>query len=318
MPIEDHGSRRERAVRTLTFWLRPAFALRVLHRFQRMAGFDRAVALASSALTALIPLAVVSGVILRGVGIKDFADRIIDRYELTGGGAESVRDIFSPAGTDNTSLGVIGAVLLLVAVLSFTRAVQRVFEQAWELPGLSVRNTLNGARWAVVLLVFLPLVGWLHTVVDFGRLDLIAALVLLPLTGIWLMWSGRILSAKRISWPDLLPFGVIASSLFAAFSIGATIYVPHLFDSYATRYGVIGAVFAMISTLFCITVILVGSAALGREVSDELAQIRRGERPPENEVRREWDKVTAEARSRWGSARDRLGPRLRPHRPPRR
>ena len=47
---------RERLRRTLTFWLRPAFVLRAFNRFQRVAGFDRAIALASSALTALIPI----------------------------------------------------------------------------------------------------------------------------------------------------------------------------------------------------------------------------------------------------------------------
>ena len=62
-------------------------------------------------------------------------------------------------------MGVLGALLLLVAVLSFTRAVQRVFEQAWELAPLGVRNTLNGVRWAAVLAVFLLVGGWLHTVV---------------------------------------------------------------------------------------------------------------------------------------------------------
>ena len=55
---------RDRVLRTLTFWLRPAFVLRTLNRFQRIAGFDRAVALASSALTALIPLAILVGAIL--------------------------------------------------------------------------------------------------------------------------------------------------------------------------------------------------------------------------------------------------------------
>ena len=54
-----------------------------------------------------------------------------------------------------------------------------------------------------------------------------------------------------------------------------TVYVPHLFESYATRYGVIGAVFAMISALFCVMVVVVASAALGREVGDELARIRK-------------------------------------------
>ena len=70
-------------------------------------------------------------------------------------------------------------------------------------------------------------------------------------------------------------------------------YVPHLFSTYATRYGVIGAVFAMISAFFCVMVVVVGSAAAGREVHDELDRIRRGERPAEDEVRRQWDEVTA-------------------------
>ena len=43
---------RERVLRTLTFWLRPEFVLRVFNRFQKVAGFDRAIALASSTLTA--------------------------------------------------------------------------------------------------------------------------------------------------------------------------------------------------------------------------------------------------------------------------
>ena len=107
------------------------------------------------------------------------------------------------------------------------------------------------------------------------------------------------LSAKRIARQDLLPFGIVGSAMLAVYSVGAAVYVPHLFDTYATRYGVIGAVFAMISALFCVMVVLVASAAAGREVHDELDRIRRGERPAEDEVRRQWDEVTAEARSRW-------------------
>jgi uncharacterized BrkB/YihY/UPF0761 family membrane protein len=231
MPIEGRRLDRARVLGTLTFWLRPAFALRVVNRFQRVAGFDRAVALASSALTALIPLAVVSGAVLERVGAKDFADRIIDRYELTGRGAEAVKDVFSPTDGTSTSVGVMGALLLLVAVLSFTRAVQRVFEQAWELAPLGVRNTLNGVRWAAVFSVFLLASGWLHTFVGRGRLELVASLLLLAPSAVFLVWSGWMLSGKRIDWHRLLPFGVIGSILLTVFSIGATVYVPHLFDS---------------------------------------------------------------------------------------
>jgi hypothetical protein len=40
--------------------------------------------------------------------------------------------------------------------------------------------------------------------------------------------------------------------------------------------GTIGAVFAMISALFAVMALLVGSAAAGREVHDGLVRIRRG------------------------------------------
>ena len=99
--------------------------------------------------------------------------------------------------------------------------------------------------------------------------------------------------------------------MFAAYSVGAAVYVPHLFSTYATRYGVIGAVLAMISVLFSIMVVLVVSAAAGREVHDELARIRRGERPAEDEVQRQWDEVTAQARLRWETLRLQIQERRR-------
>jgi membrane protein len=293
----------------LTFWLRPAFALRVVNRFQKVAGFDRAVALASSGLTAMIPLAVVFGAIAQRIGGEDLADRIIDRYDLEGGGAEAVKDIFSPAGGTDTSIGVLGALLLVVAVLSFTRAMQRLFEQAWELKPLSVRNTLNGLKWAAALMLYVIVSGWIHGLVGDGQLDLAASLIIAPITAAFWVWSGWVLSAQRIAWRDLVPFGAVGAVLLMFYSIGAAVYVPHLFSSYATRYGVIGAVFAMISTLFCVMIVVVGSAAVGREVHDELARIRRGERPPDDAVRQEWDALVAEARSRWDVARDQIAQR---------
>ena len=77
-------------MRTLTFWLRPEFVLRVVNRFQKVAGFDRSIALASGALTATIPLAIVASAVSTQLGGRGTAERIIDRYELTGGGADAV------------------------------------------------------------------------------------------------------------------------------------------------------------------------------------------------------------------------------------
>jgi uncharacterized BrkB/YihY/UPF0761 family membrane protein len=297
---------RERVVRTLTFWLRPEFVLRVVNRFQKVAGFDRSIALASSALTATIPLAILTSSVSSQLGGKDTADRIINRYDLTGGGAEAVRDVFAPPSGTSTSVGIIGLLFLMVAVLSFTRAVQRLFEQTWELAPLSVRNTFNGLLWVVGLTVYVGLSGFLHAALGRSRLELTATLLTTPLAAAFLGWSGWVLSAKRIARDALVPFALLGSVALAVYSVGAAVYVPHLFSTYATRYGVIGAVFAMISALFCIMVAVVGSAAAGREIHDELGRIRRGERPAEDEVRRQWDEVTAEARSRWDTLRQQI------------
>ena len=299
------SARRERIARTLTFWLRPRFVLQVVNRFQKVAGFDRAIALASSALTALIPLAVVASAFSEKLGGKDTAQRIIDRYDLTGGGAEAVRDIFAPASAAGGGLGLAGAVFVLLALLSFARMMQRLFEQAWELEPLSVRNTPNQLLWLCGLSVYLVLSGFLHSALGERPLELAATLLTVPLCAILLIWTGPVLTAGRLTRRQLLPFGVLGAVLILVYTLGAQVYVPHLFSTYATRYGVVGAVFAMISALFCIAVVLVGSTAAGREVHDELERIRRGERPPDDEVRRQWAEITGEARSRWVALRQR-------------
>lgn len=300
---------RERVLRTLTFWLRPDFVLRVVNRFQRIAGFDRSIALASSALTALIPLAILTSAVLPHVGVGGAADDIIDRYELRGRAAESVRAIFSPEAGVDSGVGIFGSLFLLVAVLSFTRVVQRLFEQTWELSPLSVRNSLNGMKWIGALVLYLSAAGVVRTLFDRGTLEILSAVVLVCASAAFLTWSGYTLSARRIPWRDLRAFGVVAACLLAVYSVGASIYVPRLFDSYASRYGAVGVVFAMISALFAAMVVIVGGAALGREVNDELGRLRRNERPSPDEVRRQWDAVISEARARYAGAREWLDSR---------
>src|SRR3954462_5357410 len=208
---------RERVTRTLTFWLRPEFVLRVVNRFQKVAGFDRAIALASGALTATIPLLIVTTALSKHLGGKDTADRIIDRYELTGGGAEAVKDIFAPPTGASTSIGVIGFFFLLIAVLSFTRAVQRLFEQTWELTALSVRNTFNGLLWIAGLAAYLAISGSLHAALGRSRLELTATLLDVPVAAVFLGWSGWVLSAKRIPRDALIPFAVVGSVALAVY-----------------------------------------------------------------------------------------------------
>ncbi|WP_234432559.1 MULTISPECIES: YhjD/YihY/BrkB family envelope integrity protein [unclassified Streptomyces] len=313
VPVFEEGTtariNRERLVGLLTFWLRPAFALRVINRFQRIVGFDRSMALASSALTALVPMAILTSAVLGSFVHYDVAEQIIRRYDLTGAGAEAINSLFSPAENTSASVGVFGAVFLTISVLSFARASQRLFEQTWELKPLSVRNTRNGLWWILTLGGYTLITGWISAVLGGRGLGLGASACEAPLTAVFLVWSGWILSARRIAWPDLVPFGVIAAVLAAVYSVGAALYLPHLFNTYAARYGVVGAVFAMLSALFAAMLLLVASAAVGRQVQDELVRIRQGRRPSEHEVRQQWESVVEQTRSRWRTVRSHVSHR---------
>ncbi len=183
---------------------------------------------------------------------------------------------------------------------------QRLVEQTWELDPLSVRNTFNGLLWIGGLGLYAAANGLLQVALGRSNVDLVAALLAVPLSAVFLIWSAWVLSAKRIERHELVPFGIVGAALLAVYSVGAAVYVPHLFSTYATRYGVIGAVFAIISALFAVMLVVVGSAAAGREVRDELDRIRRGERPAEDEVRRQWDQVIGAARSRWDTLRTQI------------
>ena len=280
---------RDQLLRLATFWLRPDFVLRVVARFQAIVGFDRAMALASSALVATIPLTIVIGAVMPNS--SDAAGRLISRYGLTGDGAAAVRGAFQPASEVSTGIGVIGAFLLIISMLSFTRAVQRLLEQTWQLPPLSVRNTISGVKWLGTFVIYLILTGAVHSALDGRGEGIIAVIVLLPVTAGFLLWTGHLLSGYRITLRDLLPFALVAAALVGIYELGAAIYTPHAFNSYAARYGVIGVVFAMISTLFGLMLTIVTSAAIGREIRIELDNIAAGVRPSEDEVRKQWEIV---------------------------
>jgi uncharacterized BrkB/YihY/UPF0761 family membrane protein len=233
-------------------------------------------------------------------------EKLISRGGLTGAPPDAVRDVLAPTGGASTDISLIGVFLLLVAALSFSRGVQRMFEQAWDLKPLSVRNTGNDLTWIVGLVAYFGLSWWVHSLLDHSRVQIAANAVMVPASVVFFVWSGRILSAKRLGWRQLAPFGILVAALGAICLTCGAIYLPRLFSSYASRYGVIGAVLAMISALFILMVVIVTCAATGREVSDELDRIRRGERPPDDEIRQEWNALVDEARVRTQTLRDRV------------
>ena len=195
-------------VRALTFWLRPDFLVRCLRRFQQLEGFDRAIALASLTFSALIPL----GIVLSGaLSDHSIGEHLVERYGLEGDGAQAVSDLFDTGEDLASSFSLLSFFLLLVTILSFARAIQRLFERTWELPPLSVRNTKNGLIWMCGLVVYALVTGVVRANFNSGVLEILTGVVLGLLTVVFVVWSGVLLSNRRITRHELLPAAILVA-----------------------------------------------------------------------------------------------------------
>src|SRR6478609_4653749 len=90
-------------------------------RFVSVQGIDRAMAIAAQSYSAFLPLVIVySSTLPRGEN-QDFADVLVNRFELHGAAAASVRQAFAPSGAVESGVTALGVILLVISTLSFTR-----------------------------------------------------------------------------------------------------------------------------------------------------------------------------------------------------
>jgi membrane protein len=241
------------------------FGLRALRRFFDIEGAQHATVIAAQAFTSLIPFMVVASAF--GPGDEDLSDRIVDRFGLDGSAARSVRQLFNSSGEVESAVTWISIVILVLATLSFTRAMQRMFQRAYGTPRGGPRDMLRGFVWLA------GFVGWLaissplrEALDDFGGL-----LVALSLSGavglvLWL-WTPAILLGVP-DWRRLLPGAIVSGILGAVAGVASGIYIPILLKWSADKYGLIGIAFSMQSWLLVMAFVVVIGAVVGALASE--------------------------------------------------
>ena len=222
-------------------------------------------AIAAQAFTALIPLLILVGA-LAPVGHQDVvADALIGRFRLGGDASAAVRQVFAhPAGASTSLLSVL---LLVFSGVSLTRRLQRMYQQAWELPpNKGLRNSLNAMLGLATLVIEIALLYFARSLVR----PLPTGWVLgVPLTavGAVLLWTTIpwLLLDRRRPWSRLLPAGVLTAACTAAYGVASTVYMPRLFETYSQRYGLFGVTLALVGWLLCISFIVVAATVVAAQ-----------------------------------------------------
>jgi membrane protein len=241
------------------------FGLRSLRRFIDMEGAQQATVIAAQAFTSLIPFLVVASAF--GPGDEDLADRIVERFSLDGSSARSVRALFNSAGEVESAVTWVGIVILVLATLSFTRAMQRMFQRAYGTAPGGPRDMLRGLLWLAGFAAWITLSSPLRdTFRDVG--GLLVALTVSGASGLLLwLWTPRILLGLP-DWRRLLPGAIVSAVLGALVSVASGIYVPILMRWSADKYGLIGVAFSIQSWLLVVAFVAVIGAVVGAVATD--------------------------------------------------
>jgi membrane protein len=241
-------------------WLQALIDLvrRSITKFVAMAGVDRSMALAAQAFTALFPILIVLAATLEKGHGASFGDKVVDRLDLTGSAADAARRAFPQSGTVEQSVTVLGVVILLISALSFARALQRMYEQAWGLEARGMRDTPYGLLWLACLCLYLSLRPALDDAPHWVQ-------EVASICGSFVIFLGTpyIVLGRRLDWHSLVPQAILAAVGMTALRGASDLYLPRALASSAEQFGTIGFCFALVSWLFAAAIVLTATAALG-------------------------------------------------------
>ena len=239
------------------------FVGQCVDRIVELRPFERALGLASRAFIAALPLAIVTTSWTAAARDGGLAQGMIDRFGLTGEGADDVRKLFATPAEVRGGVTVIEILVLLYSMFSLGRLLARMYEQAWRLPRSGVPGALRGALWVIAVIgygaVLLPLREFIrhHTGVVVAN-----TLVLALATAVWMFTPYALLGA-RIGFRALWPTGLLTAVALDILGLAGKVYLPHHITTSAERYGIVGVTFAVVEWLIFASIALLLAAAVG-------------------------------------------------------
>ena len=232
----------------------------ILDEIVRIEVIERSLALASKLFVAVIPLSIILKAF--GPGSGSFGDDVVVRLGLSGLGAKATRTLFATGGEVQAAVSVIGFVIVLYSVLSFTRALQRVYLNVWRLRAQPLDALRRQLAWMVGLIAYSVLISPIHDYEHRHNLGALYAVTVIALGAAFWLWTPYVLLGKRIPRRRLLPTGLLTAVGISLYSVGTAIFLPAIFTHNAERYGLIGIAFGRVTWLFAYAGVVVVCAVL--------------------------------------------------------
>jgi membrane protein len=242
---------------------------RALAELRRVELLDRSLALGAQALLALIPMLMVLGAVLPQAWVQGVLGQIRDVVGLRDDVMEPLKQMALTDQVRQAQTGIIGFVISLASASSFSRALQRMYARAWQLPGHKGVRALRSSLvwilgWLLMLQVTALLLKSLSGVPHAGPLPVLVQLTANTL--LW-WWTSRLLLGGRVSWRGLLPGACLTAVLVVSLTRLSSVFMPPFTRSNLQQFGPLGVVFALGSWLVVFGGVLVVATVVGRQLA---------------------------------------------------
>lgn len=236
---------------------------------------DSATRLAAQAFLTAVPLLFVVASFAPQAVRNEIIDSVHDVLGINGAADQELKKVYQAnPGSLRQSTGLVSSLMVLLSATACSRAMQRLCQRAWRLPGASAR--IAAWRWIVwiaALLAAVALQGPLRNGFGLGPW-LGLPLLLVTQVGVW-WWTQHLLLAARVPWLPLLPGALLTGAALTALAVVAKLYVPAALNHSLDRYGSLGAVFTVLSWLIGLCVVIAVGITAGAVIAREPAVARR-------------------------------------------
>jgi membrane protein len=230
------------------------------HRLDSMDFINRGMLFAATLLLCFFPFLIVASALAGRPVVKTLARSA----GLNGQAAADVSHLFaSSAATASAVVGTASMVFFVLGGIAAATALQEIYEQAFGLPRRGMKDIPGRLAWLAVLIGASLLTGWAAPGLRHaGGPVLLAVAGLVWATGFWwlTMW---LLLAGRISWRALFAAACATGVLYVAMEVVFSLVFSAMVISNEKKYGPIGIIFALLSYLIAIGVVVILGAVVG-------------------------------------------------------
>ena len=132
---------------------------------------------------------------------------------------------------------------------------QRLYENAWGLPGRGITSTGWGLGWLMMFSLYWAIIS----IVGGNNRPVIGLSLAFAL---WLA-TPYVLLERRIPWKRLVPQALLTAIGIVGVGIWSTIYMPEAISSSAKQFGVVGVSFALLTWLVALSFAIVIATSIG-------------------------------------------------------